>query len=230
MNRASFLKRTLALAITATVAPTALDEFLNKDQVFPDYPEVIDDSYGRVIDMSEEIAQLEPDVSSLQSLLKEIKNPTYQTNVAWLEKEILPKVSTFDGLYQYARLGDIWRIDATGQLIRITSIDYPKRTVMVEDVLGKNIHNQKIQLKDTCVLLSNEYSEEALNALATKTPIGVYNYTEIAREKEQQDISDWLDEQYAYQDPKFRKPVRYIPTKECKSNFAEWDKDVNERA
>lgn len=102
MNRASFLKRALALAATASVAPDQLDKFLNKGEAYPSYPSVLEVDPNKVKWFEDELIPV-------------------VTNGAW---EITPGGNSIrvGGSSVYYRPNDLVRVDLTGEILRVKKI------------------------------------------------------------------------------------------------------------
>jgi hypothetical protein len=165
--------------------PTVLSGLVDTEDVLGD---------ERVVDMSEEIAYLDPDTTQFTTMLNRIgTKDAIREKVNWLEDELFPRISalatsatsattTWDvtaGEGTLFRAGDIVRNAATGEAVRVTSISTDALTVVrtIGDVAAASAASGT-QL----VIVGNAAAQGATlgTRKMTKKVLG-YNYTQIFR-------------------------------------------------
>lgn len=92
----------------------------------------------KIVDMDDVIAMLDPEVSQFTTMLMKVSSsPAYNTKIEWLEDQLFPRLSSLGtsvdsavtsaqvgnaGEGAYFRTGDIVRVAATGEAVRVTAV------------------------------------------------------------------------------------------------------------
>lgn len=149
------------------------------------------------VDMSERIAELNPDASPLIVLTKKMKKKRVVTRPEydWMEQDIgsrWDKVSKTGGLLAtatsidvanegYFRKGDVVKVPRTGETMLVTDVDYTDHQIEVIRSWGA-VDAAALNDKDPLVIISNANAEGAtLREILPKEPVKKSNYTQIIR-------------------------------------------------
>jgi hypothetical protein len=147
-----------------------------------------------VIDMSNEIAQLQPNATPFTVLLKKLaKKKTIAAKFEWLEDELLPRwdLSTTGCAasevhvpvdnHAYFTIGDIVKVPSTGECMLVSAIEDEADTITVTRGFGETA-TAIIAAGSDLVILGNA-NEEGATAPTAKTTKeeAKYNYTQIFR-------------------------------------------------
>lgn len=148
----------------------------------------------RIIDMSERISLLEPDVAPLTTFLMKLRSKdAHSQKVEWLSDELMPRLtglaasaasadSTMGvtaGTGQYWRVGDTMRIATTGENVAVTAVSTD--TLGVTRAIGSVAAATAASGVDV-VLVGNASAEGAtIGTLKQTKLVANYNYTQIQR-------------------------------------------------
>lgn len=148
-----------------------------------------------IIDMDNQIAQLEPDVAPLASMLMKLnKVPAKAQKHQWLEDQNLPRLTTLaataatgdttitvaTGTGQYFRVGDTLRIASTGENAAVTAVSTD--TLGVKRALG-SVTGLTAATGVDVVRLANAAAEGATSGTLLQTKkVAQFNYTQIIRQ------------------------------------------------
>ncbi len=147
------------------------------------------------IDMSEKIAELEPNASPLITLTKKMKRRRVVTNpeFSWMEQDPGNRwdaINNTDGYSNsatvwavknagYFRVGDIVQVPRTTEVVLVTNVT--QNTITVERGWGNSTKAQ-LEGDDPLVILGNANEEGAkLREIKTTEPVKKTNYTQIMR-------------------------------------------------
>lgn len=149
----------------------------------------------RVIDMDEEIAQLETDVTQMTSILMKLKKrPAFSQKVEWLEDELLPRLTTLAASHtssattiavatntgQYIKERDVLRIASTGENLAVTAVS--SDTIGVTRSIGAVAAATAASGGDV-IIIGSAFAEGAtLGQMKQVKRVAQYNYTQIQRD------------------------------------------------
>jgi len=151
-------------------------------------------SNERVIDMSDVIPMLDPDVSQFTTMLMKVSSSScYASKVEWLEDQLFPRLSSVasggasDGATitvnagegAYFRAGDIVRNAKTGVAFRVTSVSTD--TLTIGNHLGR-VAFAAHTAGDQLLILGNAAAQgDSLGTRKVLKRVNQYNYTQIFR-------------------------------------------------
>jgi hypothetical protein len=148
----------------------------------------------RVIDMSDVIPMLDPDVSQFTTMLMQSSSSScFSSKVEWLEDQLFPRLSSVlsggategaaitvnTGEGAYFRAGDIVRDAVTGVCVRVISV--------AGDVLTVSNHLGRVAFAaytagDQLLILGNAAAQgDSLGTMKVLRRVNQYNYTQIFR-------------------------------------------------
>jgi len=149
------------------------------------------------IDMSEKIAELEPNASPLITLTKKMKRRRVVTNpeFSWMEQDPGNRWDAINNAAGYDKNATVWAVDNAGYFRVGDIVQVPSTT---EVVLVKNVDNTgntitvirgwggsttaRLENDDPIVILGNANEEGAkLREIKTTEPVKKTNYTQILR-------------------------------------------------
>jgi len=148
----------------------------------------------RVVDMSEDIAHLDPDESQFTTMLQKMgSKEAFREKVNWLELELFPRKSALaasataaattitvtTGEGTYFRAGDIVRVAASGEAVKVDSVSTDTLTVTrsIGDVAAATAQSA-VEL----VIISNAAAQgDTLGTRKMVKKVLGYNYTQIYR-------------------------------------------------
>jgi len=149
------------------------------------------------IDMSEKIAELEPNASPLITLTKKMKRTRVVTNpeFSWMEQDpgnrwdAINKSTGYNASATgwavdhagYFRVGDIVQVPSTTEVVLVTAVDNTGNTITVIRGWGGSTTAPLVD-NDPLVILGNANEEGAkLREIKTTEPVKKTNYTQILR-------------------------------------------------
>ena len=149
------------------------------------------------IDMSEKIAELEPNASPLITLTKKMKRRRVVTNpeFSWMEQDPGNRWDTINNAAGYNnsakvwavdnagyfRVGDIVQVPSTTEVVLVTNVDNTNNTITVIRGWGGSTTAPLVN-DDPIVILGNANEEGAkLREIKTTEPVKKTNYTQILR-------------------------------------------------
>jgi hypothetical protein len=148
----------------------------------------------RVIDMDEDIAMLDTDVSQFTTILMKVaRSEASSTKNEWLEDELFPRLSSVAsggatngsnivvaaGEGVYFRAGDIVRNARTGNAVRVTSV--ATDTLSVTSVLGR-VAFAAAAAADQLLIVGNASAQGAtLGTEKITKRVAQFNYQQIQR-------------------------------------------------
>lgn len=148
-----------------------------------------------IIDMDDQIAQLEPDVAPLATMLMKLnKKPAKAVKHEWLETQLLPRLTTLAataatgdttlglaaGTGQYFRINDTIRIASTGENVAVTAVSTD--TIGVLRAVG-SVTGLSVAIGVDVVRLANASQQGALKGtLLQVKKTNQFNYTQIVRQ------------------------------------------------
>lgn len=145
------------------------------------------------IDMSEKIAELEPNKSPLITLTKKMKRvrTVHAGRFEWMEQELGARWSTVNGAHNDAvtsilvtngsffRVGDLVKVPRTGETLLVTAVATNTLTVVRSwgAIVAAAIDNL-----DPIVIIGNLNREGAgIRAILQREPVAQHNFTQIVR-------------------------------------------------
>jgi hypothetical protein len=151
-------------------------------------------SNQRVIDMDNEIAMLDPDVSQFYTMLARLgSKPAFSSKIEWLEDQLDPRVSSVNGSQtsgdtsievatgegDYFRANDIVRNARTGEAFTVTSVSTDTLTV----VRGQGrVAAAAMVNGDQLLIVGNGAAQGAtLGTRKVTKKVAQYNYEQIQR-------------------------------------------------
>lgn len=149
------------------------------------------------IDMSEKIAELEPNASPLITLTKKMKRRRVVTNpeFSWMEQDPGNRWGTINNAVGYDndatvwavdnagyfRVGDIVQVPSTTEVVLVTIVDNTENTITVIRGWGGSTTAPLVD-DEPLVILGNANEEGAkLREIKTTEPVKKTNYTQILR-------------------------------------------------
>lgn len=145
------------------------------------------------IDMSEKIAELEPNASPLITLTKKMKRRRVVTNpeFSWMEQDPGNRWDAINnansatvwtvGNAGYFRVGDIVQVPRTTEVVLVTAVDNTGNTITVKREWGDS-NTASLVNGDPIVIIGNANEEGAkLREIKTTEPVKKTNYTQILR-------------------------------------------------
>lgn len=145
------------------------------------------------IDMSEKIAELEPNASPLITLTKKMKRRRVVTNpeFSWMEQDPGNRWDAINnansatvwtvGNAGYFRVGDIVQVPRTTEVVLVTAVNNTENTITVKRGWGGSTTAQ-LEDNEPLVILGNANEEGAkLREIKTTEPVKKTNYTQILR-------------------------------------------------
>lgn len=149
------------------------------------------------IDMSEKIAELEPNASPLITLTKKMKRRRVVTNpeFSWMEQDPGNRWDAINNAVGYDndatvwavdnagyfRVGDIVQVPSTTEVVLVTNVDNTENTITVIRGWGGSTTAPLVD-DDPLVILGNANEEGAkLREIKTTEPVKKTNYTQILR-------------------------------------------------
>ena len=147
------------------------------------------------IDMSEKIAELEPNASPLITLTKKMKRRRVVTNpeFSWMEQDPGNRWDTINNAtgndatvwavdnVGYFRVGDIVQVPSTTEVVLVTNVGNTGNTITVIRGWGGST-TARLENDDPIVILGNANEEGAkLREIKTTEPVKKTNYTQILR-------------------------------------------------
>lgn len=149
------------------------------------------------IDMSEKIAELEPNASPLITLTKKMKRRRVVTNpeFSWMEQDPGNRWDTINNAAGYDknatvwavdnagyfRVGDIVQVPSTTEVVLVTNVDNTENTITVIRGWGGSTTAPLVD-DEPLVILGNANEEGAkLREIKTTEPVKKTNYTQILR-------------------------------------------------
>jgi hypothetical protein len=148
----------------------------------------------RVIDMDEDIALLDPEVSQFFTITNQVSSkPAFSSKVEWLEDQLDPRLTSGSGAHNnsvttinvatgegaYVRAGDLIRNARTGEAFRVTSVATDALTVVraVGRVAAAAMNNG-----DQFLIVGNAALQGAtLGTRKVTKKVAQYNYEQIQR-------------------------------------------------
>lgn len=148
----------------------------------------------RVIDMDEDIALLDPEVSQFFTITNRVSSkPAFSSKVEWLEDQLDPRLTSVSGAQtdsdtsievatgegSYVRAGDLIRNARTGEAIRVSSVATDTLTVVrgVGRVAAAAMNNG-----DQLLIVGNAALQGAtLGTRKVTKKVAQYNYEQIQR-------------------------------------------------
>ncbi len=178
----------------------------------------------RVVDMSKKIALLEPSKAPLVTLTKRLgAKPTVNPIFHWLEDELQPKWSKFDGAeadtnetalqvddITYFREGFVIKVPRTGEVMRVTDVNTNTDTLTVVRGYGTS-DAAAIENEDPVVIIGNAEQEGGLasDAMSVVTST-VFNYTQIFKTSVQLSKTQEASELYGGSDRAYQRMKKGI--------------------
>lgn len=148
----------------------------------------------RVIDMDEDIAMLDPEVSQFFTIVNRVSSrPAHSSKVEWLEDQLDPRLSSVAGVEtdstttidvaagegSYFRAGDLVRNARTGEAIRVTSVTTDALTVTRS--VG-SVAAAAMAAGDQLLIVGNAAAQGAtLGTRKVTKKVAQYNYEQIQR-------------------------------------------------
>lgn len=161
--------------------------------------DLVDDSdilsNERVVDMDNEIAMLDTDVSQFTTMLMRVASkPAFSSKVEWLEDQLFPRLSALaasatsaagtisvtSGHGPYFRAGDVIRVASTGEALAVSAAP-SSDTVGVTRSIG-SVAAASAASGVELIIIGNASAQGAtLGKRAVTERVAAYNYTQIFR-------------------------------------------------
>ena len=151
-------------------------------------------SNQRVIDMDEDIALLDPEVSQFFTITNRVSSkPAFSSKIEWLEDQLDPRLSSTAGTETdssttidvatgegaYFRAGDLVRVARTGEAFRVTSVSSNALTVVRG--VGR-VAAAAMNSADQLLIVGNAALQGAtLGTRKVTKKVAQYNYEQIQR-------------------------------------------------
>jgi len=161
--------------------------------------DLVDDSdilsNERVVDMDNEIAMLDTDVSQFTTMLMRVASkPAFSSKVEWLEDQLFPRLSalaasctsaagTIDvtsGEGTYFKLGDVIRVASTGEALAVSAAPSTD-TVGVTRSIGAVAAASAASGVELIIIGNASAQGATLGKRAVTERVAAYNYTQIFR-------------------------------------------------
>lgn len=149
----------------------------------------------RVVDMDNEIAMLDKDLSQFTTLLMKLRSkPAFSSKVEWLEDQLFPRLSALaasatsaagtisvtTGEGTYFRLGDVVRVATTGEALAVSAAP-SSDTVGVIRSVGATAAASAASGAELVIIGNAAAQGASLGTRAVTERVAQYNYTQIFR-------------------------------------------------